>query len=169
MKTIIIDEIHLLGDETRGPALESLVLKFRGHCSIVGLSATLSNRDEVAHFLNASVVTSRSRPVDLEIQYMEPRRALGGQELLFMLLREHLGDQTLVFVQSRREAEALAFRALHELPLQEVTNTIAMIDIDPNVRTQESDGALDALVRHGVGFHHAALTSEQRKRTEVLF
>ena len=91
------------------------MLKFRGHCSIVGLSATLSNHEEVAHFLGASVVTSSARPVDLEIQYMEPRRALGGQELLFTLLREHRGEQTLVFVQSRREAEALAFRALREL------------------------------------------------------
>jgi helicase len=57
---LIVDEIHLLGDESRGSTLEALLARLRESGSrvrLVGLSATVANAEEVAEWLNASLIT----------------------------------------------------------------------------------------------------------------
>lgn len=65
---IIIDEIHLLNDETRGPTLEVLITLFKikyEQIRILGLSATIKNKEELAQWLNAELVYDTFRPVEL--------------------------------------------------------------------------------------------------------
>ncbi|MFP4402578.1 MAG: DEAD/DEAH box helicase, partial [Candidatus Nanoarchaeia archaeon] len=65
---IIIDEIHLLNDETRGPTLEVLITLFKMKYStirMIGLSATIKNCEELANWLNAELVYDTYRPVEL--------------------------------------------------------------------------------------------------------
>lgn len=68
VKTVIIDEIHLLNDPHRGPTLEIILtlLKSLINPQIIGLSATIGNPQELANWLNAKLVTDTWRPVKLK-------------------------------------------------------------------------------------------------------
>lgn len=62
---VIVDEIHLLGDPVRGAVLEALLARVRAdspRVRIVGLSATVSNADEVAQWLGAQLIRIAWRP-----------------------------------------------------------------------------------------------------------
>lgn len=68
---LIVDEIHLLGDPTRGSTLEALLARVREDASrvrIVGLSATVSNADQIADWLRARLVRTAWRPSTLTWQ-----------------------------------------------------------------------------------------------------
>jgi helicase len=57
---LVVDEIHLLGDDTRGSTLEAMLARVRDGRSrvrIVGLSATVANADELAAWLQARLVS----------------------------------------------------------------------------------------------------------------
>ena len=71
--TVIVDEIHLLGEPSRGPVLESLLARIRQEGSgarLVGLSATAANADQVAEWLNADLVEITWRPTRLTNQLL---------------------------------------------------------------------------------------------------
>lgn len=68
---LIVDEVHLLGDPERGPVLEAVLARVRDEDSrvrMVGLSATVSNADQVAEWLNARLVRIAWRPSRLTWQ-----------------------------------------------------------------------------------------------------
>ncbi|WP_218007696.1 DEAD/DEAH box helicase [Nocardia vinacea] len=68
---LIVDEIHLLGDSSRGSFLEAILARVRDDGSrirIVGLSATVSNADELASWLQARTVRVGWRPTQLTWQ-----------------------------------------------------------------------------------------------------
>ncbi|WP_280427293.1 DEAD/DEAH box helicase [Nocardia brasiliensis] len=68
---LIVDEIHLLGDRTRGPFLEAILARVRGtgpQMRIIGLSATVANADELAVWLHARTVGVAWRPTQLTWQ-----------------------------------------------------------------------------------------------------
>ncbi|MFE2941569.1 DEAD/DEAH box helicase [Streptomyces sp. NPDC059255] len=68
---LIVDEIHLLGDPTRGPVLEALLTRVRedsAQVRIVGLSATVANAEQVADWLGARLIRSPWRPTRLTWQ-----------------------------------------------------------------------------------------------------
>ena len=68
IKLVIIDEIHLLNDISRGPTLEILITLLRQitpTAQIIGLSATIGNPQELAQWLNAELVQDNWRPVPL--------------------------------------------------------------------------------------------------------
>jgi helicase len=65
---IVVDEIHLLNDPTRGPTLEILITLLKHklpNIQIIGLSATIGNPDELSSWLNANLVEDIWRPVTL--------------------------------------------------------------------------------------------------------
>ncbi len=66
--TIIVDEIHLLNDVSRGPTLEILLTVLKRqlrNTQIIGLSATIGNPRELAEWLGAELITDSWRPVPL--------------------------------------------------------------------------------------------------------
>jgi helicase len=67
IKTIVVDEIHLLNDPGRGPTLEILltILRHMLNAQIIGLSATIGNPKELAEWLKAELVIDNWRPVNL--------------------------------------------------------------------------------------------------------
>ncbi|MGM5482579.1 MAG: DEAD/DEAH box helicase [Nanobdellota archaeon] len=68
VKTVIIDEIHLLNDPGRGPTLEILITLLRmmlQNIQLVGLSATIGNASELSGWLQAHLITDDWRPVEL--------------------------------------------------------------------------------------------------------
>ena len=69
VSTLIIDEIHLLNDPTRGPTLEIIITLLRQlmkNIHIIGLSATIGNPKELAEWLSANYVIDTWRPVELK-------------------------------------------------------------------------------------------------------
>ena len=68
IKVVVVDEIHLLNDPSRGPTLEIILTLIRDLISpqIVGLSATIGNPQELAQWLNADLVADDWRPVELK-------------------------------------------------------------------------------------------------------
>ena len=68
VKVLIIDEIHLLNDHSRGPTLEVLITILRSllkKIQIIGLSATIGNPEELAGWLDAELISDSWRPVKL--------------------------------------------------------------------------------------------------------
>ena len=68
ISTIIIDEIHLLNDPSRGPTLEILITILKQllkKSQIIALSATIGNPEELAQWLKADLVEDHWRPVKL--------------------------------------------------------------------------------------------------------
>lgn len=65
---VIVDEIHLLNDPSRGPTLEILITLLREVLSIqiIGLSATIGNSEALAEWLNANLVVDTWRPTELK-------------------------------------------------------------------------------------------------------
>jgi len=68
VKVLVVDEIHLLNDSSRGPTLEIILtlLKKLIQPQIIGLSATIGNPKELAEWLNAELVIDTWRPVKLK-------------------------------------------------------------------------------------------------------
>ncbi|MBS3158140.1 DEAD/DEAH box helicase [Candidatus Woesearchaeota archaeon] len=69
VKTVIIDEIHLLNDTDRGPTLEIIITMLKmllKKVHIIGLSATIGNPKQLAEWLGAELVEDDWRPVKLE-------------------------------------------------------------------------------------------------------
>jgi helicase len=68
VSTIIIDEIHLLNDQSRGPTLEVVITLLRQilkKAQFIGLSATIGNPRELAEWLDANLVEDEWRPIEL--------------------------------------------------------------------------------------------------------
>ncbi|XP_058129329.1 helicase POLQ-like [Anopheles ziemanni] len=66
---IVIDELHMIGEQRRGASLEMLITKvqsLRAGIQIVGMSATIGNLGEVARFMLADVYCRDFRPVELK-------------------------------------------------------------------------------------------------------
>lgn len=69
VNTIIIDEIHLLNDVSRGPTLEILITALKQiipKSQLIGLSATIGNPIELASWLDATLIEDDWRPVPLK-------------------------------------------------------------------------------------------------------
>ncbi len=69
---VILDEVHYIDDHPRGTVWEEVIIEAPRHIRITGLSATISNVDEVAAWMSGlrggiAVVTQTERPVALEL------------------------------------------------------------------------------------------------------
>ena len=119
---LVVDELHLLGDGQRGSRLEGTISRFRRLnplCRILGLSATLGNRGQLADWLEGVELGSDWRQVPLEWKVVRYRKPDEKPDILaaeVFRIRES-GGQSLVFVQSRRRCEHLA-KWLREQGLQ---------------------------------------------------
>jgi helicase len=68
VKVVVVDEVHLLNDSSRGPTLEvllTLLKKLLPGLQLVALSATIGNAFELANWLKAELVIDSWRPVPL--------------------------------------------------------------------------------------------------------
>uniref|UniRef100_A0A8C3R710 Activating signal cointegrator 1 complex subunit 3 n=1 Tax=Cyanoderma ruficeps TaxID=181631 RepID=A0A8C3R710_9PASS len=186
---LIIDEIHLLGDE-RGPVLEVIVSRtnfISSHTEkpvrVVGLSTALANARDLADWLNINQMglfnfRPSVRPVPLEVhiqgfpgQHYCPRMASMNKPA-FQAIRSHSpAKPVLIFVSSRRQTrltalDLIAFLATEDDPKQWLKmDEREMNDIIVTVR----DSNLKLTLAFGIGMHHAGLHERDRKTVEELF
>ncbi|MDO5843799.1 MAG: ATP-dependent DNA helicase [Methanocorpusculum sp.] len=180
---LVVDEIHLIGDESRGATLEMVIAKLRylnPDMQIIGLSATMGNPEKLAAWLDAKLITSEWRPVDLKegvyhqgaIHFHGSERILEtpkkDDDLNLMLDTIAEGGQCLVFVSSRRSAEAFAKRAASALK-KESPELDKYSEIIEKADTTQSGKTLSLSVKKGAAFHHAGLPRAAREAVETGF
>lgn len=190
VRTVIADEIHLLHDAGRGPTLEVILARFRSlnpNAQILGLSATIRNARQLADWLQGDLVESEWRPTPLKkgvaygrsIDFLEndlrPIIADSGDpvaDLVLDILAE--GGQALVFVSTRKSAEAVASRlgkiVRPRLSAEEQAklDTLAKELVDEGEPTL-SGRRLGESAKGGAAFHNAGLGNRQRRRIEQAF
>ena len=187
---VVADEVHLIDDSNRGPTLEVTMAKLRQlnpGLQTIALSATVGNADEMAEWLDAELVDTTWRPIDLKkgvhfgnalhlddgTQRELPVRS--GEKQTAAIVRDTLDDggSSLVFVNSRRNAEAAARRLADVVePTLSPDAQAELADIAAEIRdvsdTETSDDLADAVERGGA-FHHAGLAPEHRSLVEDAF
>jgi helicase len=181
---LVVDEIHLIDSQNRGPTLEMVIAKMRFHnpsMQVIGLSATVGNPDMLARWLDSELVTSTWRPVDLRqgvffkdcIHFRGMKRAVkevskNYDDLNLCLDTISEGGQCLVFVSSRRNAEAFAKRAAAAIKSEDPALAAYADHIKKNAET-DMGKLLAACVAAGSAFHHAGLGREERSIVEEGF
>jgi helicase len=181
---LVIDEVHLIDSPGRGPTLEMVIAKMRFRnpaMQIIGLSATIGNPDVLARWLDAELITSTWRPVDLRsgvffkdcIHFrsgMRPIKVVSKNydDLNLCLDTIDEGGQCLVFVSSRRNAEAFAKRAAGAIKSDDPALTEYAQRIQKGAET-DMGKLLSACVSKGAAFHHAGLSRPERSIVEEGF
>ena len=71
VRDVVLDEIHYIDDFPRGTVWEELIIEAPRHIRLIGLSATISNVDELAEWMSGlrgsvETVIRKERPVALE-------------------------------------------------------------------------------------------------------
>ena len=187
---VITDEVHLIGDESRGPTLEMILTQLKlleTKPQLVGLSATITNSDEIADWLSCKLVKNDWRPVPLsegvcdagevtmsDGQTFEVERSLRGTPIDLGVQSVKTGGQSLVFAETRTRSKSLATKAadvisqiLEKNDLKELEKTSKKI-LSQNEHT-ELVKTLALLVKKGVAFHHAGLNQSCREVIEEEF
>ncbi|MFH0971827.1 MAG: DEAD/DEAH box helicase [Candidatus Micrarchaeota archaeon] len=188
----IIDEAHLLNDESRGATLEIVMVKLlKLNLRLVALSATIPNSEEIAKWLNADLFQSDYRPTklvygiaaDSKITYIDKEtrekrvERLPSKDSLLELQKKCIDKkgQSIVFVSSRRSAESTA----RELGLQ----IYEKLSHEEKSRLEELSAkalrtfpvptsqckSLSVCIKNGVAFHHAGIPNRQRRIIEEGF
>ena len=190
IKLFIIDEIHLIGDSYRGSTLEMIIaniLNWDRNIQILGLSATVNNIEEISTWLNADYVDSNWRPVPLiegiynygqidfnngDISPIKISKSGVPVDLAIDALRHNA--QSIIFTETRRRAASIA------KSIEKMTSTFLNTNDLSNLNTlsedlfskgnnTEFDRTLSRMIKNGVAFHHAGLTSHQREIIETGF
>ena len=187
---VISDEIHLIGDENRGPTLEMILTQLKlleTKPQMVGLSATITNSDEIANWLECKLVKNDWRPVPLsegvcdegqvtmsDGKTFEVERSLMGTPIDLGVQSVHQGGQSLVFAETRTRSKSLAtkasdaiFKILEKKEITELEKTSKKL-LSENEHT-EIVKTLALLVKKGVAFHHAGLNQKCRETIEAAF
>ncbi|MCX9011302.1 MAG: ATP-dependent DNA helicase [Candidatus Methanoperedens sp.] len=185
---VIADEVHLIDSPDRGPTLEIVLAKLmriNPKLQIVALSATIGNANEIAKWLNAALVVSDWRPIELKegiffgraINFPGSQREIKEKykDSAISLVCDTLleGGQCLVFESSRKNSEGFASRAgtaISDLLSPEAKEKLKTIASEIR-ESSEVDAArkLALCIENGSAFHHAGLISEQRKLIEDGF
>jgi helicase len=187
---VISDEVHLIGDESRGPTLEMILTQLKlleTKPQIVGLSATITNSDEIADWLECKLVKNDWRPVPLsegvcdegqvtmsDGKTFEIERSLMGTPIDLGVQSVKEGGQSLVFAETRTRSKSLATKAsdaiakiLEKKEITELEKTSKKL-LSENEHT-EIVKTLATLVKKGVAFHHAGLNQKCRETIETEF
>lgn len=189
----VFDEVHMIGDISRGPTMELLITKLKTatDAQMIALSATIGNARELADWIGAELVESDYRPVKLDkgiihdgvFHYYEGKKevkqALMGESEIpeIRVVEDTLarGKQVLIFYSTRRSAEFGAAKIAKTVD-KLLTNPekIGLAELGKKVssvldKPTEQCVKLGSLVEKGVAFHHAGLLNQQRTAVEEAF
>eukprot|EP00808_Paulinella_micropora_P006044 g7656.t1 len=202
LSCLVIDELHMMGDVERGHLIELILTKVKYVCEregvciqVVGMSATLANSDDMAHWLDATLFITEYRPVDLK-QFIKVddtvynldktvNRTLPigkpGQDICILCDEVVLeGGSVLVFCSGKRWCENTCKTLAHWYEEQD--------ELEPKDRKRaklktKRKEVMDRLRRipgggcpvltktlpWGIAYHHAGLSTEVRELLESSF
>lgn len=182
----VLDEFHYLNDEERGPVVESVAIRAKRK-NLLALSATISNYEKIANWLNAIPVTTNWRPVPLregvivegkksyQVIFPDETIEIKGNDPIIaytLYVLEH-GGQVLVFRNSRKMAESTAKKISSSMGLLSLPDK-ELLKVGEEIKNVEDAGSnekeeLYELVVRGVAFHHAGLSKGLREIIERAF
>ncbi len=193
---LVVDEIQLISDETRGAELEILLTRAKQiapNLQVVGLSAVASNLNGLDTWLGMKLVADDHRPVRLRegvitpdgnfqfVEWIASDRAPGREKLaplagdteddlavsLIGNLLQAVETQVLAFVNTVNKTEQIAARVAGSLSLPKPAKRTKQT-ISGMEETETAQALMSAL-DHSVAFHNADLTVEERLAVETGF
>jgi len=188
---VISDEIHVINDVSRGPTLEVVLTRLKDinpSAQFLALSATIRNAKEIAEWLQAKSITTEWRPVKLlEGVYLRGVNHFNDGSVVSIGTSDYKDPpinlamnvinrkgQALIFAETRRKSAtisrkaALALKNVLTKQEKKVLKIISEKILSTGERTRISD-QLARLIQNGASFHHAGLTSTQRRIIEDAF
>ncbi|MCP8323368.1 MAG: DEAD/DEAH box helicase [Candidatus Methylarchaceae archaeon HK02M2] len=190
VKLFITDEIHIVGDDYRGPTLEMIVAKILSQLhksQILALSATVNNSKDLAKWLSARLIDIRWRPIKLvegafqygEIKFSDAlvkkvKPTNRGQVIDVAIDSVTEGGQSLIFAETRKMAVRFALKAAEITPQYLTKNEIKELKRVSKEIISSGNGTklgkiLSKVVETGSAFHHAGLISKHRTIIEDSF
>jgi helicase len=188
---IVVDELQMIADPSRGPVLELALIKTRSSGykpQILGLSAVMRNAGQLACWLGCELLLEKSRPVELlqgvlldgRFRFKKHNTGEEGseqlvdlnseqiQEILFANIQKLLdeGEQILVFLKSKKTCEDCAFLFAERSNLSPASDAVDALSQLENTTLKES---LILCLQSGVAFHNADLTFDERKVVEHFY
>ena len=189
---VVVDELQMIGDRTRGAGLEILLTKVRMSRSrpqVIGLSAVLGKSEAMARWLGADLCQARRRPVELRMgvlheggfRYVEHNSGNEGREELARVEEETeieealvtqvaafaaAGEQSLVFCKTKKECVHTAFEVARRLEARPAAKALKELQ---GMEDSHGNDVLARLLARRVAYHNAALDWDQRDLVERHF
>ena len=191
IRVLVIDEIHLIHDPSRGPTLEVIIARFKAlnpHTQLLALSATIQNALDLSLWLDAKLIQSEWRPVTLRegvlyknhikfddgtIAELEGKKTQPLERLVTDSIENN--GQVLVFVNTRRSTVSVAHKL--QSVIERTLSPTDRKDLAAFTTTMKRkltettsvDAELIQLIQSGIAFHNAGLSSSQRRAVEQGF
>ena len=207
---LVLDELHMINDDHRGYLMEliaSKILSLEHHVQLIGMSATLTNTEVLAKWVDAKYYNTKYVPVPIQeflvcdssiyitstsrafyrsasqLQSTEPslgvfptrqiqksnhhelRNSTTNAVVALAIETAKAGFGALVFCSSRQGCQKTAALIASAMPHE--VNDAALDrrqDVISELRSLHVgvDETLGKTIIHGVAFHHAGLTIEER-------
>lgn len=185
IRLYVFDEAHLLSDKERGATIEMMLARaYMSNAQILALSATISNADEVASWLNCRLIDMQWRPTKLlegvyyhgTIYYkdgksvkVETSRYGAAVDLALDAVKDDA--QALIFAESRKKAVTLALSVSEALSKMHYRNEEISKYVKDLLEHDDSELAkiLARAMSNLAAFHHAGLSPYARSIVEDAF
>jgi helicase len=176
--TIIIDEVHIIGESDRGPRLESLIVRlneFLHNPQIIGLSATIANPEFFNSWLTSlgnktTLIKSEERPVPLHYKIHTTQNK---DSTIKRIVRNTLKNngQVLIFLNKRKTAQQSAqnLKNIVGNHLEETEEQVCRALSKRILSIKGGNRDLSKIIQNGIAFHHAGLLARERKLIEDNF
>ncbi|XP_060237071.1 probable ATP-dependent DNA helicase HFM1 [Meriones unguiculatus] len=194
VRLVLIDEVHIIKDENRGPTLEVVVSRMKTlsrslknavpvPVRFVAVSATIPNAEDIAEWLSDGKrpagclkMDESHRPVKLQKVVLgfpcsssqtEFKFDLALNYKVYSVIRTYSNQKpTLVFCATRKGVQQAASVLVKDAKF--------VFTVDQKLRLQKAaysvrDSKLKDFLQCGVGYHHAGMELSDRKLVEELF
>lgn len=189
---IVIDELQMMGDESRGAGLELLLTKILGspfRPQILGLSAVLGDAEDLARWLKGELLVETRRPVELRkgilsrgvFSYLEHNSGIEGEEVWPVPVDDEDGMSSLFaakYLAAANNEQSIIFLA-DKLATETLGQKLKdLVDFPPAEHALEelksfedsySKDLLSSLLYKGIAIHNADLSWEERDLIERYF
>jgi len=192
---LMIDEVHLLNTEDRGATLEAVVSRMKiiskseelkdtpaAKLRIIAVSATIPNIVDLGEWLDVPPECIkefgdeyRSTPIEKHVfGYNMPKNEFQFEKSLNYRLVEIIrkfssGKPTLVFCQTQKGTIGACEQIINDIRPREFTKNDLQLQKLIESSHQISDKNLQRFITHGVAFHNAGMTYDDRRLVEELF
>jgi helicase len=188
---IVIDELQLISDPSRGSNLELILTKLKllkNTFQLIGLSAVLGKDSGIDRWLDINLLQYSRRPVELRSGYLYDgtfyyqtyNTREGGEEVLLPNPPEgkiaiviaavsrlaKSGEQSLIFLMDKASTRRVAKEIARNSELPSADEALEELS---HLEATISNEELAQVLSSGVAFHHADLTIEERLLVEHHF
>ncbi|KAF5277172.1 hypothetical protein FQR65_LT03878 [Abscondita terminalis] len=189
--------VHLLNDNQRGPTVEVIVSRMKTiqDCTVdmdygfesmnlrfVAVSATIPNVADIGEWLSTPQVKAQSFKFNEDMRPVKLKKVVIGYnskaptpfkfdimlnyKLQSVMLQYAEGKPTLIFCSTRKNVEMTSRHLSQNLT---INLNIAQQQILRQTSCLLSETKLKEILIHGIAYHHAGLSQEDRKIVEDLF